>query len=64
MDTAVSAEMGSKIGADFSGVRIHTDSKAVQMSSALGAQAFTHGKDIYFNQGKYNPGSPTFWRTN
>ena len=58
LDTAVSAEMGSKIGADFSGVRIHTDSKAVQMSNALGAQAFTHGKDIYFNQGKYNPGSP------
>lgn len=59
LDTAVSAEMGSKIGADFSGVRIHTDSKAVQMSNALGAQAFTHGKDIYFNQGKYNPGSPS-----
>lgn len=59
LDTAVSTEMGSKIGADFSGVRIHTDSKAVQMSSALGAQAFTHGKDIYFNQGKYNPGSPS-----
>ncbi len=27
------------------------------MSSALGAQAFTHGNDIYFNDGKYQPES-------
>ncbi|WPR75103.1 DUF4157 domain-containing protein [Algoriphagus sp. NG3] len=51
----VQSEMGSKIGADFSGVRIHSDANAAQMSSAIGAQAFTHGKDIYFNEGKYQP---------
>jgi phage-related protein len=53
----VQAEMGSKIGADFSGVSIHTDSQAVGMSNALGAQAFTHGNDVYFNEGKYQPES-------
>ncbi len=47
--------MESGFGADFSGVNIHTDSKAVEMSKELGAQAFTHGKDVYFNEGKYNP---------
>lgn len=52
---SVKAEMGNKIGADFSGVRIHNNSHAHQMNTALGAQAFTHGKDIYFNSGKYNP---------
>ena len=51
----VGAEMGSKIGSDFSRVRIHTGSSAIQMNRELGAQAFTHGRDIYFNSGKYNP---------
>ncbi len=51
----VQSEMGSKIGADFSGVRVHSDANAAQMSSAIGAQAFTHGSDIYFNEGKYQP---------
>ena len=54
---AVNQEMSSKIGADFSQVKVHTDSHAVQMSRDLGARAFTHGKDIYFNSGQYDPGS-------
>lgn len=49
--------MESSFGSDFSGVRIHTDSNAVQMSKDLNAQAFTHGNDIYFNSGKYDTGS-------
>ncbi len=50
-------DLGSKMGADFSEVTIHTDSAAVQMNQELGAKAFTHGKDIYFNEGNYRPGS-------
>ncbi|GAA4276779.1 eCIS core domain-containing protein [Aquimarina mytili] len=53
----VEKSMGSAFGADFSNVRVHTGSQAVQMSKALGAQAFTHGSDIYFNQGKYDTNS-------
>ncbi|WP_223682460.1 eCIS core domain-containing protein [Flavobacterium hibisci] len=49
--------MESGFGADFSNVNIHTDNKAIQMSEKLGAQAFTHGNDVYFNKGKYNPDS-------
>ncbi len=49
------AEMESAFGTDFSGVNIHTDEEAVAMNKNLHAQAFTHGKDIYFNSGKYNP---------
>jgi Domain of unknown function (DUF4157)/Putative peptidoglycan binding domain len=49
--------MEQSIGADFSGVKIHNDSSAVQMSKDINAQAFTHGADIYFNSGKYNPSS-------
>ena len=50
-------EMGQSFGADFSKVRVHTGSEASSMSQRIQAQAFTHGNDIYFNQGKYNPDS-------
>ena len=30
---------------------------AVQMNQGLNARAFTHGSDIYFNSGQYQPGS-------
>ena len=49
--------MESRFGNDFSGVRVHTNAAAVQMNRDLKAQAFTHGKDIYFNASKYNPES-------
>jgi peptidoglycan hydrolase-like protein with peptidoglycan-binding domain len=57
MDASTRAEMESGFGTDFSRVNIHTGSEAVQLSKELGAQAFTHGNDIYFNYGKYNPGT-------
>ena len=50
-------QMESSIGADFSGVKIHNDSGAAQLSNDLNAQAFTHGNDIYFNSGKYDTSS-------
>jgi HNH/Endo VII superfamily nuclease toxin with a HHH motif/Domain of unknown function (DUF4157) len=49
------SDMESSFGADFSGVRVHTGGEAVQMSKDLNAHAFTHGSDVYFNSGKYNP---------
>ena len=42
---------------DFSNVRVHKDSNAVQMTRELNAQAFTYGRDIYFGAGRYNPRS-------
>lgn len=51
--------MESRIGADFSGVRIHTGVAAEGMSRSVNAQAFAHGSDIYFNSGKYSPGTST-----
>jgi hypothetical protein len=49
--------MEPRFGADFGGVRVHTDGSAVQMSRDLQAQAFTTGQDIYFGAGKYAPES-------
>ena len=51
------SEMESSFGADFSGVRVHTGQEAVQMNQGLSAQAFTHGNNVYFNEGKYSPDS-------
>lgn len=55
LNPSIQAEMEQGFGADFSGVKVHTDSTAVQMNKRLGAQAFTSGNDIYFNQGRYHP---------
>lgn len=57
LDKKTKGEMESGFGNDFSDVKIHTDTNAVQMSQELGAQAFTNGNDVYFNKGKYNPNS-------
>ena len=46
------AEMSRSIGMDFSHVRIHHDAAAAALCSELNAQAFTHGCDIYFKEGK------------
>ncbi len=54
LPAATREQMESSFGADFSNVRLHIDSAAVQMNKDLHAQAFTHGSDIYFNSGKYN----------
>jgi len=50
-------EMNSSFGKDFSDVRIHTGSEAATLSEELDAQAFTTGKNIYFNSGKFDPES-------
>jgi Domain of unknown function (DUF4157) len=48
----VKSFMEPRFGTDFSQVRTHTDSAAVEMNQELQAQAFTHGNDVYFKAGK------------
>jgi hypothetical protein len=45
------AYMEDRIGADFSGVRLHSGAKAEQLNREVDAQAFTHGRDIYLGEG-------------
>ena len=49
--------MESAFGADFGGVRVHTDAQADTLNRSLNARAFTMGNDIFFRQGEYRPGS-------
>ena len=57
MDHGTRTQMETAFGADFSGVRIHTDARADGLSQSLSARAFTTGRDVFFRQGEYNPGS-------
>lgn len=57
VDSAVQSQMGQAFNADFSGVRVHTNSEADGLNRALQARAFTTGQDVFFRQGEYNPGS-------
>ena len=47
----VRAYMEPRFGVSFSHVHVHTGTDARQMNQAVGAQAFTHGSDIYFGAG-------------
>jgi hypothetical protein len=49
------SKMESGLGADFSNVHVHNDNKSAQLNQQLGSRAFTHGNDIYFNDGEYKP---------
>ena len=49
------ARMENGLNADFTGVRVHADPEAHQLNRSLQAQAFTHGRDIYMGEGKFNP---------
>lgn len=48
---------GDHFGMDLSDVRVHTDGEAGRIATSLQARAFTHGSDIYFAPGAYQPGS-------
>ena len=44
-----------RFGADFSGVQVHTNERAVQFAQSVNAQAFTIGQDVVFGAGHYSP---------
>lgn len=46
-----------RFGADLSGVRVHTGTQAEEAADAIGAKAFTLGRDIAFGKGQYSPRS-------
>lgn len=54
---AVRGDMEGAFGADFGGVRVHTDGESDQLNRSLSSRAFTTGNDIFFKKGEYNPTS-------
>ncbi|WP_051503202.1 MULTISPECIES: eCIS core domain-containing protein [Nostocales] len=57
LDAGLQRSMGQAMGADFSGVRVHTNTQSDQLNQSIQAKAFTTGKDVFFRQGAYQPGS-------
>jgi hypothetical protein len=49
--------MEPAFGTDFGGVRVHADAESDALSRELSARAFTSGRDVFFRQGAYDPGS-------
>jgi hypothetical protein len=55
LDAGVQRQLETGLGADMSGVRVHTDHEADHMARSVDSVAFTSGSDIYFRSGAYNP---------
>lgn len=53
----VVATMAARLGIEPGTVRLHTDGNAAAHAGAMGARAFTQGRDIGFGRGMYDPGS-------
>ncbi|MET9686869.1 DUF4157 domain-containing protein [Streptomyces sp. NPDC006514] len=49
------ARLPAHLDADFTGVRIHTGAVAARSARAVGASAYTAGRDIVFGEGQYAP---------
>ncbi len=55
LDPGTRARVENAVGHDLSDVRVHKDSTAAGAADALGAKAFTVGRDVFFGAGQYNP---------
>jgi len=49
--------MEQRFGADFSMVRVHTETRTSEVAKSINAKAFTIGKNIAFGNGHYSPES-------
>jgi hypothetical protein len=58
LGAAMRGEMEARYGHDFSHVRIHADSRATESAVALGALAYTVGRDVVMARGHYPPTTP------
>jgi len=57
LDGGVRGAMESQFDRDFRNVRVHTGSRAAASARAVGASAYTVGRDVVFGDGQYTPGS-------
>jgi hypothetical protein len=49
------ADMEHRFAHDFSNVRVHTHARAAESAAAVGARAYTVGRDVAFAAGEYAP---------
>lgn len=49
----VVARLNASLGADVSGVRVHTDARSAELARQVQAEAFSYGDQLYFAAGAY-----------
>ncbi|MGH9058352.1 MAG: DUF4157 domain-containing protein [Acidimicrobiales bacterium] len=59
LEAGLRSEMEARMGQNFSGVRVHTDGAASDSARSVGAEAYTSGRDVVFQSGRYSPDSDT-----
>jgi hypothetical protein len=57
LPSALRNEFEPRFGHDFSTVRLHTDQSAAASARAFNALAYTHGRDLVFGAGQFEPSS-------
>lgn len=57
LDHGVRAEMETRLAADLSAVRVHTDRAADTSARSMNAVAYTAGSHVVFQTGRYDPSS-------
>ncbi|QOV40058.1 DUF4157 domain-containing protein [Streptomyces ferrugineus] len=57
LDAGVRRELEEQLGHDLGSVRLHTDRDAAALTGMLGADAVAVGRDIFFGEGQYQPGT-------
>ncbi|WP_374363299.1 DUF4157 domain-containing protein [Streptomyces sp. NP-1717] len=58
LDADTRTDMESRMGADFSDVRVHNDAAAHESAKGVGAHAYTVGNNVVFQRDAYDPSSP------
>ena len=59
LEPATRTFMEGRFDTDFSGVRVHVDSKAAESAQAVNALAYTVGRDVVFGSQQYAPQTKT-----
>ena len=57
LDAGTRAAMEPRFGHSFADVRVHAGGRAAASAEAVGAHAYTVGRDVVFGSGKYAPAS-------
>src|SRR5437764_1494496 len=57
LDGTTRTSMEKRFGADFGGVRVHSDHHAEESARAVNAAAYTVGPNVVFGAGQYAPNS-------
>jgi hypothetical protein len=57
LEPEVREDMESRLGHDFSDVRVHDDGRAHESAKAVNAHAYTVGSNVVFQRDRYDPSS-------